>query len=121
MKRDMDLIRKMLLEIEGQDGYIGNLAIPGYSQETIGGHVRLLFNAGFCEGKTMPIAGSTFPIYMITGLTWAGHDFLDDIRNESVWAGVKETLKRFGGDASLEVIKSLAAQAAIEFLKSPIF
>lgn len=117
MKRDMDLIRKMLLEIKGQDGYTGHLAIPGYSQETLAGHVRLLFNAGLCEGKTMPISGSTIPIYTITGLTWAGHDFLDDIRNDSVWAGVKDKLSRFGGDASLEVVKSLAAQAALEFLR----
>jgi hypothetical protein len=87
----------------------------------IGGHVRLLFNAGFCEGKITSVSGSTIPIYTITGLTWDGHDFLDDIRNESVWARVKENLKRFGGDASLEVIKSLAAQAALEFFKSPPF
>ena len=48
--------------------------------------------------------------YHVSGLTWAGHDFLDSIRDESVWSAVKKKLTAVGGSASIDVLKALVTQ-----------
>lgn len=40
-------------------------------------------------------------------LTWEGHDFLDTIRDDEVWAATKDGVKKAGG-FSLELMKALA-------------
>lgn len=36
-------------------------------------------------------------ITRIIGLTWKGHEFLDNIRDNTVWNAVKEKASKFGG------------------------
>lgn len=120
MKRDLDLIRKILLEAERDESESGlvDFLIPGYSHDQIGYHVYLLKDAELIEGHigfdNESVKVGSCGIYRVTS---AGHDFLDDIRNDSVWARVKDKLERFGGDASLEVVKTLAAQIVVEILR----
>jgi hypothetical protein len=46
MKRDMELIRKILFAIEGYDDYpIYNLEIDGYGSREISYHCSILFDA----------------------------------------------------------------------------
>ena len=49
MKRDMDLVRKILLEIEEQyvSSSIIDLKIEGYDSETIAYHCKILYEAGY--------------------------------------------------------------------------
>ena len=54
MKRDIDLIRKILMEIENSldtSGYPLTLNIPEFPQQTISLHVALLNDAGFIEAR----------------------------------------------------------------------
>lgn len=120
MKRDMDLIRRILLEAEQDDSDQGlsDFLIPGYSADQIGYHVNLLKNAGLIEANIGFDNGSVkVGSYDINHMTFAGHDFLDDIRNDSVWVRVQEKLAKVGGDASLEVVRTLAAQIVLEILR----
>lgn len=55
-------------------------------------------------------------ILIATGLTWEGHDLLDDCRNETVWHKAKEKLLSVGGAVPISVFKTLL----IEILKSQI-
>ena len=53
MKRDMDLIREILLECEEQDGTdrMIQVKIEGHSDEEINYHMVLLKDAGFIEAS----------------------------------------------------------------------
>ncbi len=111
MRRDMELIRKILLEAEQDesDHGLSDFLIPGYTTDQVGYHVYLLKNAGLVEGPIHFASGSVkVEFYGINRLTFAGHEFLDSIRSDSVWAKVKGKLDEFGGTASLVVIQQLA-------------
>lgn len=47
-------------------------------------------DAGLLTGKTAHTLGDQ--CFYGLRLTWKGHDFLDDIRNEGVWQKVRATL-----------------------------
>jgi hypothetical protein len=109
MKRDMDLVRKILLAMEeNPDGFFNGIpAIKGYSADQVGYHVYLMLQAGLVEGSDVTPCGRQSPVAIPSCLTWQGHEFLDACRNERVWAKAKEKLKLIGGDAPIEVIKVL--------------
>jgi hypothetical protein len=78
MKRDMKLIRKLVLNLEdAPTGFApSNLGVAGYTREQIGYHAYLLIQAGLAKGSDVTTIGSSGPIGMITSLTWAGHEFM---------------------------------------------
>lgn len=98
MKRDMDLIRKMLLTIESDEhGFAPEIEIQGYTQEEIGYHAILLGEAGLAIVADMTCAGSKSPQGMINRLTWAGHEFLDAARENRIWNQAKDKINQIGG------------------------
>ena len=110
MKRDMDLVRKILLAIEEEyDGHsVAQVnRIEGYPDEQVHYTVKLLLAEGYIAGKAT---------YAIRGLSWAGHDFLDAIRSPDVWDRVKHKLEAIGGQASIAVVKDTAVKIATEML-----
>ena len=127
MKRDMELIRKMLLTIEGQydpqdhtsmsQSFIYTLE-GGYSESEIDYNLVLLYEAGLVKGKYKGAGGGK--IYtLIEGLTWEGHDFLEDVRSDAVWQGVQVKAQEAGLSVlnlSFEVLKNLAVSVVKENL-----
>ena len=107
MKRDMNLIRELLFQLESdQGGKVRRLQAPeGCSPEQVNYHATLMLQAGLIEGKrTVAFSGVTF---RDLSLTWTGHEFLDAIRPPLVWERVQERLAHLGG-ATLAVVKDLA-------------
>ena len=105
MKRDMDLIREILLKVEARPTVTGIdlVEVPGHEQEEISYHVKLLADAGFLEAydlRTMAPDGFRFAP---TALTNAGHDFLDAARNNTVWEKTMEKISEVGTSAPLDV------------------
>lgn len=111
MKRDFDLIRELLLRVE-EDRPPDE--IPGIDDATRIYHIRLLKQAGLVEA--IDYSTLSGPDFEISGLTWEGHDFLDQARNAAIWNKVKRTLKEQAVTVSLSVLKSLLAKAAREHL-----
>lgn len=111
MKRDMELVRKILLDIEGRFVHAplrsSDIAMDGYSIEEIGYHLRILADGGLIYVIDMTSSESTAFTCCVKGIAWQGHDFLDSVRNDGVWSHTKEALKPFGS-ASFEVVKSIA-------------
>ena len=108
MKRDMDLIREILLLVEGRKPKQPmDVEIDGRDRQEIFGHVQLLQEAGLVEASFM---GG--PISEVHRLTWDGHEFLDSVRDPTVWAKVTKKLKEVGGAATFDVVKALAIGVA---------
>ena len=112
MKRDLDLTRKILEQVEEKSQGMGmvDLDIPGFTQDQISYHVMQLDQAGFL--KAIDCSTMEGMDWKASSLTWDGHEFLDAIRNEAVWNKIKETVKDKGGSISFEVLKALALQLA---------
>ncbi len=121
MKRNPELIRKILFEVEGQDGLIGDIIIPGYLPDVIGKHVHLMSEDGLIDAKFASIHGQSVPIYSICGLTSAGYDFLDAIRDDSKWPRLKEKILRYGPDAFMRLISNVGVMAAMKGLEGTLF
>ena len=86
MKRDMDLIRAMLLAVEGDPhGRAPEIEIAGYTQEEIGYHAVLLGEAGLAVVIEMTGFSDQSPTATVSRLTWAGHEFLDASRDNRFW------------------------------------
>jgi len=103
MKRDMDLIRELMLKLESLPMEYGdNVPIPpdtaavqvdGYSFDQIAYHLDLIKQAGFIERS-----GSDLGIgIMFKGLSWSGHDFVDSVRSPDVWDKTKQAASAAGG------------------------
>jgi hypothetical protein len=101
MTRDMDLIRQLLLKVEALNLPQGTtiffepseseLQVEGYTPDQIAYNLDLLFDEGFVKGQR----GMTQ--FGIAGLTWQGHELLDDIRDPDIWSKTKERAKAIGG------------------------
>ena len=90
MRRDIELIREVLLSLE-QDRFSKPTDLQ--AQKELDYHVRLLEDAGLVTSVTWGAARHGFPIvHHIDRLTWAGHEFLDLSRDESIWSDAKQKL-----------------------------
>ena len=120
MKRDMGLIREILLQVEARPSVNdwGPVEIDGRSQEEISYHVKMLDDDGLLEALDMRTLGPDGFKYDPKFLTARGHDFLDSIRSPSVWGKVKQQLAVVGGSASLEVVKTIAKKAVADVLSN---
>ena len=110
MKRDMDLIREMLLMVEAHpSGFAPKIEIPGYTQEQIDYHAVLLGEAGLAEVIDTTTFGSKSPEAIIRRLTWAGYEFLDSARESKVWNQAKDVISKVGG-ASIQIWVAILTQ-----------
>lgn len=112
MTRDFELIRKLLLQIEDAPAGepLQSLTVDESLDEAVlGRHLELLIDAGLIEGQ---VIGHRPVSFVIHGLTWSGHDFVEHARNESVWRSVFENTKAAGTSITLEILKGLLANAA---------
>jgi hypothetical protein len=115
MKRDMDLIRQILLVIEAHPepySWDVSLDIPGYSEKEICYYVRLLEEAGLIEARIMTAMGGVFQC-AVNSLTWAGHEFLEASRDDNRWEKVKRLVVEKTGSLSFEVLKVGLVQAML--------
>jgi len=108
MKRDMDLVRKLLLAIEAHpepDGAF-DVDVPGYPREQIMYHVQLLHEAGLVSAENV----TTFNAFewQVHSLTWSGHEFLDATRSDTIWRKIKTVMKDRGATLTFDLIKALA-------------
>jgi len=119
MKRDMDLIRSILLAIEECEEPDLHDAFHGIdcSDAVFHYHLGLLYREGLIDAIDGSAAGGAN--YMPTGLTWAGHEFLDNIRNEDVWSKAKASVHEKVGTVSLAVLQELAKSLARTALGLP--
>ncbi|MCZ6653911.1 MAG: DUF2513 domain-containing protein [Planctomycetota bacterium] len=116
MKRDMDLVRKILLAIEGHDHSRApkQIKLKGYADEQIQFHVWLMGRAGLLDVSEVSHSLSTSHRAIPRNITWEGYEFLELARQDSLWEKAKRKVSEAGAGLTLDVIKGVLAQLAKE-------
>ena len=121
MKRDWDLIRDILTEVEQLDNdkrfqfsyeVKQNSTLEAKRRRD---HAALLWKAGFIEGEdtgTMLFG----PSLQAPELTWNGHDLLDTIRSKPIWEKIKAKATETGIELTFDTVKKLGAWALGQLL-----
>jgi len=121
MKRDMDMVRDLLLKVEdGQKVFetasSEEAIILGLEPDTVlsqgdadklAGHLPLLEEADFIVVEGRMGGGSV----LVDRLSWRGHEFLDTIRDDEVWVQTKQTAKK-AGTGAIEFVWGIAKEIA---------
>jgi len=133
MKRDNDLIRAILLEIEswppgGPARQIGpgrasphrpriNFKIEGRQDNEVAEHLLIMRDAGLVDLPDI-FRDSDGKIYEISvqRMTNAGHDFLAASHDSKVWQKVKEKAGSLALDSFTDLLKSYAKATAAAHL-----
>lgn len=124
MKRDMDLIRYIMICLEEEMNagsiYIAdNIDFTKFSNDVtkniVNEHLMLLLENEFIDAS---FAGSKFSpsTFAIKRITNKGHDFIDALRNDNVWNKVKEKATSVGG-FTLSAVYELGK----EYVKQELF
>ena len=113
MKRDMDLVRKILFQLEerSDEQQSDPMSFAGCSTEDIHYHIKIMYQAGLIE-----VIGGATDLYswVPLGLTWAGHDFLDAAREQTRWDKAKHLVKDKAGTVSFDVFKQLLINLSLK-------
>ena len=122
MKRDMDLVRTILLALadSGEPLWSTDLVTDEYSRNVIGYHFLILDEAGLIMANVKAAGDDPYYIAVASRLTWEGNDFLDAVRDESIWKRVRSTIGKITGGASFEVFKTVASSLALDAIKSSL-
>lgn len=124
LKRDMDFVRDLMLEIEGgkrsfqliDDNMASSLGIDVaepmtreqvHKYET---HLTMLVDAEFIRLRRS--SGGT---WYVEEVTWAGHDFISSVRDSGIWQKTKAGARQAGGFTA-----SLLADLAKGYVKAEI-
>jgi hypothetical protein len=101
MKRDMELVREILLRVEEIpfDGAFHDIGVEGRSPKEISYRVMLLHEAGLIEAMDLGVC------WRPMRLTHSGHEFLDAARSETVWKNAKTAVVKRTGVLTLEGLK----------------
>ena len=117
MKRDMQLIRKILLAMEAPERWMA--VKKEYTEAQIGfpclpraigdaGFLEVVDVSGFSDGSMK----NAHPVSM----KWAGYDFLAASRDDALWNKVIKT----GGDMAVDTIKGVLIDLGKEFLTATV-
>lgn len=115
LKRDMDFIRALLLDIEGGRRVFETIgddvaaalgvdlaeSLSADEADRLDYHLGLLDDAEFVEFRR------TGGGWLVDRITWNGHEFLDTIRDPEVWKRTKAGMTK-AGNASFSLVWELA-------------
>ena len=115
MKRDMDLVRQLLLSFE--DETIESREIDDRDVN----HIEMLLEQGLVDGVSIlrGIDGHVGYGFHTPRLTWTGHEFLETIRQKTVWEKIKKLIDEKGVGLTIDGIKFAAPLVVKSMLGAP--
>ena len=118
MKRDMNLVRSILLALEQHEhGHAPDkLKIEGFSDEQIGYHIYLMGQANLLKVANINSCDSLSPTAIPIGITWEGYEFLEMAREPSMWKRAVEKVTSTGGTMTIDILKTVLAALAKQSL-----
>lgn len=117
MKRDWDMVRAILLEVQNMTPVERDKAsyeLPHLSDDPEAIHAFMLYDAGFLKGIKGDADGGRS--LLDPELTWAGQDLLASIESKPVWERVKHIATEKGLEMSFDQVKLLAIKATAQIL-----
>lgn len=122
MKRDMDLVVKLLEYFEARDATssvrVEDIEIPGYDMHVIHYHIVRMYEAGLLEAEasfSKSTGDRRITFIVPRGLTWNGHEFLDAIRDQNI----RQKVRTYFGKLPFVILKELAITLARQQLNLP--
>lgn len=117
MKRDLNLIRSILLDIESVPS--NKLSVYDVAEkhqvpaDLVMYQLIILSEAGFIKlrGLTIAFTPNTrkYDDIKIERLTLHGHDYLDTIRNDTVWKKTLQKIEAVGPSVAFELVSKIAS------------
>lgn len=123
MRRDLDTVRYILMTAESAEGEVDDstLCDDAHGIREIAFHAELLRENGLIEAEVSYDGLGSEPLgVVVTGLTWAGYDYLDAIRSSKVWRRAKEAIAKAVGDTSLSVVRDVCKMLALSMVKESL-
>ena len=107
----MELIRLIMLKVEENcdSNNHKELEIDGYTRDEIIYHCKLLRDAGMINYFAEYANGGVY-FFCANELTWEGHDFLDEIRDNSKWGKIKKYIVDHGLPISIDALLEVASK-----------
>ena len=118
MRRDLNLVRMILLDIEVSPpgNPIFGFTYDGCSKAEVLEHVQLLLDADFIDGQIVEGNMGQPEECVVMRMTWAGQEFLAKAKNDTIWKKVLAQAEEKGMSASLVVINGLLEAAAKKYV-----
>ena len=110
MKRDIELIIMVMLAVEkSKDPYeLVDPKFEGHDETEISYHIALLDDAGLLHGRDRSAIG-VFR-WSAGALTCAGHEFVEAIRDDSVWKEALAITAKSGDGTVFEILQKALMQ-----------
>lgn len=115
MKRDLELVKKILLALEEQEQVNPKFVLPDYDKRIVSYHIMLMEQAGLLEAQVNKLIDGEVEAWP-KRLTWQGHEWLDLARNNTVWEKVKKQLKEKTVTVSFDTMKLLLSEGLKQLL-----
>ena len=116
MRRDMNLIRQLLLLYEGEEP---KPDLSEFSEDQQVYHSALLVEAKLVDGSILNDETGYPRGTAVLRLTWDGHEFLDAARNESAWRAIRKKAVTAGVTLTFPILKHLLSRYIQEKLGFP--
>ncbi len=123
MKLNHDCIRKLLLYLEENLEYNGKIVINSitdlkYSQDELIYSAEKLQEAGYIDLIETDPCGDDLPLAIVTNITYSGHTFLDNIRDNVVWSKTKSITSKIAS-VSLNLLSDIASKVILQMITLP--
>lgn len=110
MKRDLDLMRQIMLDLEGSDDYHTDIAslYPDKDSEAmlrITWHLRLLEDAGYVVLGPPCLCG--YPNYPVELITNNGYEFIRLTQDKTAWEKARDKIIELGAIASTPLLQKI--------------
>ena len=117
MKFDPDLMRAILLDAEtipaGQS--VAGFEYAEREQKEVNRHTQILIDEGYLEGSWKGDSKNFPALFYITDLTYQGHQFLANARNQTVWSRALNIAKEKGLETSISAISAILLKVATSY------
>ena len=121
MERNLDLIREMLITVSKSRNPVdvGVFVSEKTSRDEVVFNLRLAREAGLIEANVFYADNEVFDAE-ITRVTWEGFDYLETVKNDTVWKKTKAKIAQTIGSASLELVKKVASKVAEQIVMNSL-
>lgn len=110
MKRDMDLVREILIKLSESDKELLANAFVNeqHTFNEVAYHFDIMKQANLIEANIIKTGGIRYGRAEAVKLTWDGNEFLANISSNEIWDKVKMKVAQTTGDASIAIFSKLA-------------